>query len=72
MSGLYFIALKRLNKLDKSKEGVIRFPKVFEKLCCTFMIKKKECWEMLLMFRDLGFVEIVPFQGIKIRTNYKI
>lgn len=68
MTGLYFIALERIRKLDKSKEGIIRFPKVFEKLCSTFCITKKDCWEVLLIFRDLGFVEVVPHQGIKLKN----
>lgn len=67
MTGLYFIALERISKLDKSKDNIIRFPKVFEKLCSTFCITKKDCWEVLLTFRDIGFIEIVPYQGIKMK-----
>jgi len=43
MTDLYFIALERISKLDKSKDNIIRFPKIFEKLCPTFYITKKNC-----------------------------
>ena len=44
--GLYTIALKRLMELKANpKSGIIRFPKVFNKLCTTFTITKQECWK---------------------------
>jgi len=68
--GLYTIALKRLMELKPNpKSGIIRFPKVFEKLCSTFSITKQECWEILLTFRDIRIIEIVPNQGIKLRLK---
>lgn len=69
MTGLYSLALNRLKELDKSyKSGIIRFPKVFEKLCATFFITKEQAWELLFIFNEFGFIEIVPFQGIKIKV----
>ncbi len=65
-SGLYGLALERLNELDGSSSGVIRFPRAFEKLGSTFSINKQQCWELLFVFRDLGFIEIAPGNGIKI------
>ena len=68
--GLYTIALKRLMELKPNpKSGIIRFPKVFEKLCSTFSITKQECWEILLTFRDLGIIKIVPNQGVKVAVR---
>ncbi len=64
--GLYSIFLKRLKDLKPDKSGIIRFPKVFEKLCTSFQITKKQCWEILFMFRDFGLIEIVKGQGVKI------
>jgi len=70
--GLYRTALERLKELDKPLgTKIIRFPKVFGKLCSTFSITKQECWELLFMFRDLGFIEIIPYQGIKILKTKK-
>ena len=65
--GLYAIALKRLMELKANpKTGIIRFPKVFNKLCTTFTITKQECWEILLILKDLGFIKIIPNQGVKL------
>jgi hypothetical protein len=51
------------------KSEIIRFPKVFEKLCVSFQITKNEAWELLFIFDDFGFVEIVKHQGIKLKKN---
>ncbi len=68
MTGLYTIALERLRKLEASpKSGIIRFPNVFEKLCSPFSITKEQAWEILFILRDFGFIEIVPYQGIKLK-----
>ena len=64
--GLYSIFLKRLKELKPDKSGIIRFPKVFEKLCSSFQITKKQCWDILFMFRDFGLIEIVRGQGVRI------
>jgi len=68
--GLYSLALERLREIDNG--DIIRFPVVFEKLCSTFCIKKEQAWELLFLFRDFGFVEIVKNQGIRVKDflNY--
>ena len=66
--GLYFTALQRLAEMEPSSSGIVRFPLVFEKLGRTFSISKPECWELLFMFRDLGFIEIVPYQGVRMKV----
>jgi hypothetical protein len=63
--GLYLTFFNRLKKLQTDSD-IIRFPQVFEKLCSSFQITKRQCWEVLFMFRDFGFIEIVKGQGIKI------
>lgn len=68
MTGLYFIALNRIKNLDKSKDKIIRFPKVFKRLCSSFQIKKDDCWDILITLREFGFIDIVKFQGIRIRN----
>ena len=50
----------------KPDEGIIPFPKIFEKMCRSFSITKQECWEVLFLLRDTGFIEINNKQGIKI------
>jgi len=65
-NGLYSLFLDRLNELKPNSSGIIRFPIVFEKLCASFQITKKQCWDILFMFRDFGLIEIVKGQGVKI------
>ena len=61
------LVLKRLLELPASpKSGIVRFPDVFEKLCRNFSITKKECWELLLILRDSGLIEVVPNQGVQV------
>jgi len=65
--GLYSLLFRRLNELEKQcKKEIIPFPEVFSKLCSNFSITKKECWELLYLIKEFGFIEIVPFHGIKI------
>jgi hypothetical protein len=61
------LAIQRLSTLNKFSSGIIRFPRVFSKLCSTFCINKKDCWELLFDMREEGMIDIVPFQGIKIK-----
>ena len=68
---LYNLALQRIKELGKFSNGkskIIRFPLVFEKLCRNFSISKDQAWELLFLFHELGFIEIIPFQGVKIKT----
>jgi len=67
-SGLYSIFLDRLKELKPNSSGTIRFPVVFEKLCASFQITKKQCWDILFMFRDFGLIEIIKGQGIKVSS----
>ena len=64
--GLYSLFLDRLKELKSNSSGIIRFPVVFEKLCASFQITKKQCWDIIFMFRDFGLIEIIKGQGIKI------
>ena len=73
-NGMYGLVIKRLEELNGSsngKSGVIRFPSVFSKLCRNFSMDKEQAWELLFLFKDLGFIEIVPFQGIKMKHQEK-
>ena len=65
IKGLYSLFLKRLCEI-KTKNEIIPFPLVFQKICANFSISKEECWEILFLFRDIGFIEIHTGHGIKI------
>lgn len=65
--GLYGLFLRRIKEIRyNSKSEIIPFPLVFQKLCVSFSMPKKECWEILFLLRDMNFIEIVPYHGIKI------
>lgn len=68
-TGLYQIFLRRLKEVKiASRKDIVPFPVIFEKLCLNFSITKAECWEILFLLRDAGFVEIIPYHGIKIES----
>ena len=69
--GLDAIFLRRLNELREEcgwqyKEGVMPFRVVFKKVCRNFSITKQECWQVLFLMRDMGFIEILAMRGIKV------
>ncbi len=67
ISGLYAIALKRIKDCEKVKGEIIPFPKIFERLCCCFSIKKSEAFEILFIMRDFDLIEIKKFHGVVIK-----
>jgi len=65
--GLYGLFFNRLLEAkSKSQKEIIPFPALFEKLCRGFSIPKKECWEILFLLRDFGFIEIVCGHGVRV------
>jgi len=67
--GLYSLALIRIEECEKVKAEIISFPKVFEKLCRGFSIKKKEAWELLYILRDFDQIKIVPYHGVIVKNE---
>ena len=65
-SRLYGLELVRIGECEKFKKEIISFPRIFEKLCRGFSIKKKEAWSVLYELRDFGLITIVPFHGVKL------
>lgn len=75
-SGLYSKFLRRLKEAElsispMSKKSYIPFPTIFEKVCRGFSIHKQEAWECLFLLRDVGFIEIIKFKGIKLCYKVK-
>lgn len=65
--GLHAICLKRLNELqEEHKNETIPFSDAFEKICRNFSITKQQAWDVLLLMRDAGFIEVVRFRGIRV------
>jgi len=65
------LALKRISECPASNGGIIPFPDIFEKLCRSFQIKKKDAWKLIYLFRDLGFLKIVCGHGVILNGNNK-
>ena len=68
---LHSLLMKRiieLKDLANHESGIIRFPPVFEKICRNFSISKQEAWELLFLLKDLNYIDIIPYQGIKIKS----
>ncbi|MBU3904623.1 MAG: hypothetical protein KJ906_00535 [Nanoarchaeota archaeon] len=60
------MALQRISKLSKNNSGIIKFPNVFYKLCSSFQIPKEQAWEILHKLSDEGYIDIVPYHGVRI------
>ena len=60
------IIIKRFHEIKPDFRGMIPFPKVFQKICASFTITKKDCWRLLFVLRDEGFIEIIPYHGVRV------
>lgn len=69
--GFYLIILKRIESCKQDNDELIKFPKIFSKLCVSLQITKKQAWELLYFFNDLGLIQIVCGHGIKIIGEIK-
>ena len=68
-NGLYKIFLDRIGNLDKSKDGIIKFPTIIQKICTSFQISKKQAFEILFLLRDFGILEIIPGHGVRLLVD---
>lgn len=62
------IVLRRLKELLKPldpKQRILRFPKVFGRICPLLCLKKDEAWRVLHRLETKKLIEVVPFQGIR-------
>jgi len=58
------LALVRIKECERVQGEIIRFPKLFHKLCSSFSMKKCDIW---LELRKLREIEIVPFHGVRFK-----
>lgn len=65
------LVFQRLQELKYPFRGrqIIRFPVVFAKICPIFCLTKDQAWLVLKELEDSSKIEIVPYQGIRIKTN---
>jgi hypothetical protein len=48
---------------------IIRFPIVFAKICPILCLTKDQAWLVLKELQASGRIKIVPYQGVRIKTN---
>lgn len=67
---IYEVILKRIALCKAPYKEIISFTKINSKLGTSLQINRKQIWDLLLFFHDLGMLEIVRNHGIVL--NYKI
>jgi len=65
---LVFTRLKEL-KHPLHAGQIIRFPIVFAKICPILCLTKEQAWLVLKELDKSGKIEIVPYQGVKLRKS---
>jgi len=63
------LAFKRLVEVVKKRKlngRIIRFPLVFSVICPIYCLTKPQAWILLHSMRNLGWIDIIPYQGIKL------
>jgi len=65
------LVLNRLKKLHQPllPDQIIRFPLVFSKICAILCLTKGQAWSILKRLEKAGCIEIVPYQGIRIKQT---
>jgi len=48
---------------------IIRFPIVFAKICPILCLTKEQAWLVLKELKDSEKIEIVPYQGVRIKKR---
>lgn len=68
--GIYLIILKRIALCKIPYKDIIPFKKINSKLGTSLQINREQIWDLLLLFSDLGFLDIVRGHGVIL--NYEI
>jgi hypothetical protein len=63
---LVFTRLRELNHPVHAGQ-IIRFPIVFAKICPILCLTKDQAWLVLKELQNSGKIEIVPYQGLRIK-----
>lgn len=61
-----YIVLRELKKIN-CKRRIIPFPLVFYRLGAIFHLKKEDSITLLKDIEKKGYIEIIPFKGIRLR-----
>jgi len=60
------LAFQKIKELKPNKNNTISFQKIRSKICTHFSIKKRDCWKLLMDFKNEGRIEIVRYKGIRV------
>ncbi len=66
---LYFIETHS-NRKGVIKNGIIPFPEVYHILSSMLHLGKEEALEVFEELKETGWVEVVPFHGIRIKPGW--
>lgn len=69
-SVLHTKIIKALDKIDIKRNAIIPFPEVNRVMSWMFHCGKNDRQILISELERLGFVEVVPFHGIRILSNY--
>jgi hypothetical protein len=67
---LVFVRLFNAAKRNRLNGRIMRFPLVFSCICPIYCLSKSQAWSVLRSLRDLGWIEIVPYQGIRVVRKF--
>ncbi len=65
-----FYLIKRLKECEKSKSEIIKFSKIFSKICSIFSMPKKDAWRLLYSLHDLSIIQIIPHHGVRLNYDF--
>ena len=60
--------LKRRKCKNKPPSEVIRLPDVFHTLSWLFHLNKREAWVFIKELERYGLIQLIPYQGVRIRA----
>jgi len=68
------LVFSRLQELYQPmlSDKIIRFPHVFSKICPILCLTKNQAWLTLKKLNESGKIEIVPYQGIRIKKPQEL
>jgi hypothetical protein len=59
--------LRQLRAWRWRREAIITFPRVFSLICPPYSLKKEQAWAILMTLEQKGWLELVPYHGIRLR-----
>ena len=69
LEALVFRRLLEMKRHGGRGEDIIRFPIVFSRVCPPYSLKKRHAWTILVALGKKGYLEVVPFHGIRLRRR---